>query len=252
MHIFDNPTPIGPLVSDVARALIANTPLTKQHRSIDHEFAGVIKKFAVGADGEQAARRLLMAMREGFENFSLSHYDLNESLATLFRAQPRLALDMLVGDKPNNDRAYARRHLLAGGHRSSALAQIPIEALVQWCRDGSPDRWAHVAPLVPAFAPGEPSEGPRWSERVLSLLQYAPEPAKVAGRLVELIEPMSWSGSHAEAIRQRLPLLDELAQALGPEHADEVAGWRSQVMLRLNREVRRELEEHRARNERFE
>jgi hypothetical protein len=252
MHIHDNPNPIGPLVSDVARALIANAPLTKHNRRLDHELAGVIGKFVAGSDGEPAARRLLTVLRDGFENFTLSRYDLSESLNALFQAQPRLALDMLVGDEPDDGRAYARRHSLAGGRRSSALAKIPIEALVQWCRDGSRDRWVHVAPLVPAFAPSDTSQAPRWSERVLSLLQNAPEPAKVAESLVELIEPMSWSGSRAEAIRGRLPLFDELAHALGPEHADRVAAWRSQVMLRLDREVRRELEEHRAHNERFE
>ncbi|MFZ2649451.1 MAG: hypothetical protein WA210_05030 [Burkholderiaceae bacterium] len=251
MHIHDNPNPIGPLVTDAARNLIVNAPLSKHHSRLDHELGGVIGKFVAGPDGEPTARRLLTALRKGFKNFTLSRYELSESLAALFRVQPLLALDMLVGDE-SNDRAYARRHSLAGGRRSSALAEIPITALVQWCRDGPSDRWIHVAPLVPAFEPEDTSQGPRWSERVRSLLQHAPEPAKVAESLVALIVPTSWSGSRAEAIRKRVPLLDELAHALGPEHADRVASWRGQLMLTLDREARRELEEHRADNERFE
>jgi len=63
---------------------------------------------------------------------------------------------------------------------------------------------------------------------------------------------MSWSGSRAEAIKQRLPLLDALASMLEPEHTEQIAAWRSQITKTIEREARRELEEHRANNERFE
>lgn len=251
MHIHDNREPIGPLVTVAARAMIANAPLTKHNHRLDHELAAVIRKFVPGSDGEPAARRLLTVIREAIDDFAISRYDLSESLAALFQGQPRLALDLLVGDETDR-RADSRRRALAGGRRSSALAKISIEAILQWCRDGTSDRWIHVASLVPAFASTDTSATPRWSESVLSLLQHAPEPARVAEVLVDLVEPMSWTGSRAEAIRARLPLLDELAQALGPEHKARVAGWRRQVMLRLEREAQRELQEHRAHNERFE
>lgn len=105
---------------------------------------------------------------------------------------------------------------------------------------------------MPAFAVAEGNQAPKWSERVTTLLQNAPDPVAVGAVLVEIIEPSGWRGSRAEAIRQRLPLLDQLTDALGPENADIVANWRSRVMLTIDRETRRELEEYKARNERFE
>jgi hypothetical protein len=108
-----------------------------------------------------------------------------------------------------------------------------------------------VAPLVAAFEAPEASN-PRWSENALALLRRAPAPIEIARRLVELIEPMSWAGSRAEAIRQRLPLFDELVSALGPQHADQISTWKEQLALQMERESRRELEEHRSQNERFE
>jgi len=131
-------------------------------------------------------------------------------------------------------------------------ALVPVDALLEWCEEGGPERWAHVAPLLPAFAPGGDEAGLRWSEAVLILLERAPRPIDVAASLVDLIRPMSWSGSRAEAIKQRLPLLDALASMLGPEHAEHIAAWRSQIAKTIEREARRELEEHRANNERFE
>lgn len=74
----------------------------------------------------------------------------------------------------------------------------------------------------------------------------------VAEALVELIEPIGWSGSRAEAIRTRLPLLDALADILGPEKTPDIERWKSSASQALEREVRRELDEYRVRNERFE
>jgi len=39
---------------------------------------------------------------------------------------------------------------------------------------------------------------------------------------------------------------------LEPEHTEQIAAWRSQITKTIEREARRELEEHRANNERFE
>ena len=127
-----------------------------------------------------------------------------------------------------------------------------MDELMAWCAAGSPQRWVRVAPLLPAFEPGANEESPQWSEKVLMLLERAPQPMEVAKSLVRLVEPTGWSGLRSEAIRQRLPLLDGLARALGPAHAEQVARWRSEIDKTIDRETRRELEEHRNRDERFE
>ncbi|WP_088887635.1 hypothetical protein [Diaphorobacter nitroreducens] len=252
MHIHGNDHPIGPCVTAVAHTLIANAYLASHRGRLDHELSGVIKKFLCGPEGESTARTLLSKLRQKFEDHALSRYDLTETIAALFKVQPHPALDALVGDEDGSDNRYMRRHELAGGRRSSALTEISIDALMDWCRAGSPQRWTRVASLLPAFAVAESGQTPKWSERVMTLLQNSPDPVAVGAELVELVEPSGWSGSRAEAIRQRLPLLDQLTDALGPENANAVASWRSRVLLTIDRETRRELEAHKARNERFE
>lgn len=251
MHIFDNPRPVGPRVTEVARAFLASVPLSRRNHRMDHTLGRLVEFFLEGTAGELAARELLVTVRRGVENYTLSKYDLTGMLAALFKVQPRAALEILVGDETDEGDAY-RRHAFAGGYRSSALTSIPVDALLEWCEEGPPERWAHVAPLLPAFAPGADEARPRWSEAVLILLERAPRPIDVAASLVDLISPMGWSGSRAEAIKQRLPLLDALASMLGPEHAEQIAAWRSQIAKTIEREARRELEEHRTNNERFE
>jgi len=87
---------------------------------------------------------------------------------------------------------------------------------------------------------------------VKALLTNAPDAAAVAETLIDALIPSSWSGSRADAIRKRLPLLDQLSDILGPAHQDQVAAWRRRVMRVIDYEARRELEEDRARDERFE
>lgn len=252
MHIHGNDRPIGPCVTAAAHTLVANASLASRHGRLDHELSRVIKKFLCGPEGESTARTLLSALRKQFEDHALSRHDLAETIAALFKVQPHLALDALVGDEDDSDNRYMRRNKLAGGRKTSALTEISIDALMDWCRAGSPQRWTRVASLLPAFAVAESGQTPKWSERVITLLQNSPDPVAVAAELVELVEPSGWSGSRAEAIRQRLPLLDQLTDALGPENVNVVASWRSHLMLTIDRETRRELEEHKARSERFE
>lgn len=252
MHIHGKDPSFGARVTAVAHSLIANASLASQNHRLDHELSVVIKKFLCGTEGEPSARNLLSKLRKQFDDHAFSRYDLTETIAALFKVQPHFALDALMSDEDENDDYYMRRYALAGGRRTSALTEISIDALIDWCRAGSPQRWPRVAPLLPAFAVAETNQALRWSERVLTLLQNSPDPVAVGAVLVELVEPNEWSGSRAEAIRQRLPLLDQLADILGPENANAVASWRSRVMLTIDRETRRELEEYQARNERFE
>lgn len=253
MHLYGDPKPIGPQLTACAHSLIANAPLTRHYHGLDHGLSELIQRFLVGSVGEPPARALLGRINEAIAQFAVSRYDFTETLKALFKVQPMLALDALVGDDdPDGAAGYVRRDALSGGPRSNTLMDIPEDALIAWCRAGGPNRWSRVAPLVPAYdsrAEGAPLE---WSGLVKALIANAPNPATVAEAVVYVLIPTSWSGSRAEIIRQRLPLLDELEQLVGPGYEVEIAQWRRNVTEVMEREARRELDEHRLRNERFE
>ena len=177
MHIHGKDHPFGPRVTGVAHTLIASASLAKQHGRLDHELSGLVKKFLCGPEGESTARTLLSTLRKKFDDHTFSRYDLIETIVALFKVQPHLALDALVGDEDDTDNYYMRRSALAGGRRTSALSEISIDALMDWCRAGTPQRWLRVAPLLPAFAVAvaESNQALKWSERVMTLLQNSPD-----------------------------------------------------------------------------
>jgi len=253
IHTYSKPKPVGPQLTSCARELIANAPLTRHDHGLDYALGRLVARFLTGIDAQRAATRILERIREAINDYSLSRYEFTETLKALFAVQPALALDALVGhDDEAQVRDYARRGALAGGQRSGALMSVPEDALLDWCRVGGPQHWMRVAPLLPPFESQADNGELAWSTRVKALLTNAPDAAAVAETLIDALIPSSWSGSRADAIRKRLPLLDQLSDILGPAHQDQVAAWRRRVMRVIDYEARRELEEDRARDERFE
>lgn len=252
MHVHGELMPVSARLTACAQTLICNAPLSRQSHGLDHALSTLVERFLQGHEAEPATRELLQRFHEGIADYSVSRYDFTETLKALFQIQPLMALDILIDGDEEMSEGYARRSVFAGGRRSSALAAVPEQALLEWCRAGNGDRWARVTPLVPAFAPHESEAELQWSSLAQALLRNAPDPVRVAEALVYVLVPTSWSGSRSEAIRRRLPLLDQLSDLLGPEHEGEVVEWRRKVTDLIEREAHHERAEHQSRNERFE
>ena len=252
MHIFDNPSPIGPELARLARELLGQFSPSRNSRNLDFALRKLIQKFLCGPEGELHARLLLRKIHRGLDDYSLSPYDIDDAVAALFETQPIAALDELVGDESDDGAHYARRRELRADHAKNALSGVPLDTLVKWCEAGGEHRWEHVAAVIPAFDRDDQERDLHWSQSVADLLKRAPDAIRVAGILVERIEPMSWSGSRAEIISSRMSLIDELEVLLGNDATGKVCQWRSYFQRMMERERQRELEEHRRENERFE
>lgn len=150
---------------------------------------------------------------------------LREGVKALFRVQPMAALDILVGDDDGVE-AQRRRAGFERGEEYSSLSDVPTEVLIKWCRAGGEHRWIHVVSVVPAIAVGGEGRKWQWSPQVVALLENTPSPCDVAGVLVKRIPPSAWNGSEAEAIRERLPLVDQLEDIMDAVYSDKVAEWR--------------------------
>ena len=252
MHCYGNSAPAGPALIRLAHELLSQFSPTRDSQNIDFALGGVIRKLLLGKEGEACARLLLRKVRRGFDDYSLSHYAVGDVLAALFEVQPMAALDELVGDEADEGKHSTRWWHLRDDDAKSVLTGVPIDILIGWCRAGSGSRWERVAAAIPAFDKMNGKDDSCWSKSALALLSSAPEPVRVASVLAERIEPMSWHGSRAEIIAGRASLLDELAEVLGDDAADDVREWRNNLQERIDIERRRELQEHRRDNERFE
>ena len=91
-----------------------------------------------------------------------------------------------------------------------------------------------------------------WSTSALNLIDAAPEPSKVLDIFFRRFRPNGWSGSLADALATRAPLINELKNHQRPE----VIAW-ANVHARIfadsiSRQRAAETEEARSRDETFE
>lgn len=128
---------------------------------------------------------------------------------------------MPPGDEPNDGRAHAPRHAWAGRRRSSALAKTPIEALVQRCRDGSPDRWVHVALSFPLSRRASSSESTtlhRESQWLSVTSECSCPTAAEPGRQVSGNPSGSADMQQAQTAEQRVRVLVSVRFGAGAAH----------------------------------
>lgn len=251
MYRYGEKIPFGPELVSLGRELLPRVPLSREHQQLDFSLKLLVEKCLLGPDAETSARALLRNVRAGLDDYSLSSYDFDDLIASLFAVQPLAALDELVGDVADEELRSVRLRDSDSEHRQSPLAKVPTATLIAWCRAGSANRWVSLAASVPAFAQRE-GESLTWSEMAMALAAAAPEPVKVVGVLAGRLAPMSWSGSRSAIMAARLPMFDALEVFLDTEGVADLNRWRESFKQQMDREQMREGDEHRSRNERFE
>lgn len=247
-NIRDDRKAVDPCLLDVAYEVLEAALVSWVRREVgagvsagvDFHFRRVIEFLLGGGSGvdrniaEERTRRILRNLVGKARYVHLwPILDLREGVKALFRVQPMVALDILVGDDDGVE-AQRRRAGFKIGEEYSSLSDVPTEVLIKWCRAGGEHRWIHVVSVVPAIAVGGEGRKWQWSPQVVALLENTPSPCDVAGVLVKRIPPSVWSGSVAEAIRERLPLVDQLEDIMDAAYSDKVAEWRKWLQDRIS------------------
>ena len=247
-NIRDGRKAVDPCLLDVAYEVLEAALVSWVRREVgagvsagvDFHFRRVIEFLLGGGSGvdrniaEERTRRILRNLVGKARYVHLwPILDLREGVKALFRVQPMVALDILVGDDNGVD-AQRRRAGFKIGEEYFSLSDVPTEVLIKWCRAGGEHRWIHVVSVVPAIAVGGEGRKWQWSPQVVALLENTPSPCDVAGVLVKRIPPSVWNGSVAEAIRERLPLVDQLEDIMDVAYSDKVAEWRKWLQDRIS------------------
>ncbi|MBX5084256.1 hypothetical protein HJB56_16040 [Rhizobium lentis] len=178
-------------------------------------------------------------------------------LQPFFKLRPNLVLDAIY--QPDPDGSYRTAAQLAANihidHGSQPIEALPVESALEWCSVSPEDRYLFIAKTCVLYAPKKTDEEQsdrRLSEMAREVFKAAPNKGEMIKAYVSRIMPMTWSGSRAEKLRQRLGILDDLAPLVSEEDARILGDERMRLekMVREMKEV--EDEEERTRNETFE
>jgi hypothetical protein len=193
------------------------------HPNLDYELGRIAKASLSDEHGAEAARLISTNLLAGIFNYCATGYGdypyLMDALAT---CQPAIFLDVFLGSRLSDQRMIGRIF----DSENNSLRLIENDLLLNWCAAEPEYRFSVLAGAVPLYCctPNENGQPDlSWSPLALKLLSKAPKVDDILENFISVFSPQSCTGSRADIIAQRLPLLDSLEQHFNPT----VATWAS-------------------------
>lgn len=218
----------------------------------DHKVSSIIRASLAGPEGVSVAQSLCRKFLTAGANYDISVYHYNDLFRSLLQVHPVTVLDELFpGDAEPLKKSVRIADDLLRFHET-AFDVVPDDVLLSWCDRDPVPRFplaASVATLFKQSRKGDPYE---WMPVARELLEKAPDPGLVLNSFVQRLYPSSWSGSLATQLEGRLKLLNSLPVGGRAGLAAAMDDARAHLQARIDAERRREMEEDRARSNRFE
>jgi hypothetical protein len=226
---------------NLAREILARQDFSRSKStrpSWDYNLARIAQTYLPGEEGAETARTVSTNLLERILDHSVSGYhDYPSLMNALETCQPAIFLDVFIGSLSHGQGKISRVFDAASLHdeldkRHNWLGSINAEFLLDWCEHDSDHRFSALAEVVQLCAPTPDQNGRpelAWSPIALELLSRAPRIDDVLISFGSVFFPRSWTGSRADLIANRLPLLDTLEQHLNPA----VATWASVMRAKL-------------------
>ena len=212
------------------------------HTNLDYELGRIAKASLSGEQGADSARIISTNLLAGILNYSVTGYgDYPYLMDTLATCQPAIFLDVFLGSRFEHQGMIGRIFDSPSwhenlGHRYNSLGLIENDLLLNWCEAEPEYRYTALAGAMQPYCctPNETGQPDlSWSQLALELLSKAPRIDDILGAFMSVFSPQSCTGSRADMIDQRLPLLHSLEQHLNPV----VSTWASTKYTELTRYV---------------
>ncbi|MDF3196758.1 hypothetical protein [Pseudomonas sp. 1928-m] len=188
------------------------------------------------------------------------------AISSFLRHMPRRALDAIY--VPGEEAYYRQMSPVIGrpysDRKETALSVVPVDVLIDWCNASPPDRYVFAARSCKLFDTRSRASEEHTdidsvddselviSDAALALLANAPDKKAVIEAYLKRFAPSGWSGSLAEILKKRIPLLDALSLGNEEQLKPVLATARASLERRIAAEELREDEEERERTGSFE
>lgn len=239
------------LISVSREVLLQFTHEEKQNRGDppDHQLAQIAEVSLQGEEGTQSAEQLCQRLAEEFQAYRIYSFQYPRLLTKLAQVHPYIFLDSFIGC----DEYMFRRRIFGDLERAdSPVNQIPENILVDWCEEDPAVRYPLIVSSVQTYSKSKDSEELYWEPVVFSIIEKAPNIKSVLSQLESEIYPMSWSGSRAETMAKRLPLLKKLSKHSNSVVQEWAVEQYQKLQIAVEKEHALELKENQDRFERFE
>ena len=247
----------------VGRHLLSLVRFEGNGQKEGRELAKIARHCLVSPGDHAVALQLCRRFRDGVAQCNVYGWHYTNLISVLGRLFPRAILDVLVErDKPEPPWPW---HIygLFRENDSCPLEAIDDATLLDWAREKPATRFLQLAAIVrpwevahsedtPPIDVNEETSPLTWRPVAISLVREAPDSLAVLSEFMDLFRSSGGSGSSADILSKRLPLLEQLQDDPDPD----IAGWVGKFIEEFKAEIesRRqwEADRDRERDERFE
>ncbi|MEX1081688.1 MAG: hypothetical protein WD382_08445 [Halofilum sp. (in: g-proteobacteria)] len=243
-----------------AEILLAGLGKFAQKDREAHRLKDVIEACIQPGRHETLVRDSLKKLRRHISAREIYTHDCAQFIGALSQKFPRIVLEELLesfNEDEDLDEDMVFTATRAVGHLVSPFSGIPAGTLFEWVEESPERRTLVAAHMIRAWkSENENADGSdkayEWTDAAMELIDRTDQKEQVLHAYLNRMEPRSWTGSRAEAMRKRIPLLEALQT-----HDDPiVANWALAATRTFSEDVERErkAEEkgNRERDERFE
>ncbi|MBW4523217.1 MAG: hypothetical protein KME16_26555 [Scytolyngbya sp. HA4215-MV1] len=230
--------------------------LNAEHAQIDHDLSEVLKFALKSAESENQVRPILSRMLPRTKAGWLRYNDVRKNaLKPFFMYFPKLALELVC--IPDEDGTLHRASQIVYepyfDRGETALGLVPTEVLIKWCNEKPETRYAFAAESCKLFENQSDEKIPLViSNTAVALLEAAPDKKVIVETLVRRFQPSSWSGSRADILEARLPLLNQLVVSNNEAVSSAVRNAKETLLTWIKEQRAYEMEREKSGNSSFE
>jgi len=244
------------LLLECGRKLLIESNLSVQTRNhLDHDLETLATKCLAGPAGQPVAAAICQSLAQAFGRNAISTYELYMFVKAVFRVQPQEALNAFLQSPPEYSWRYPTilsMFEVPAHYHGHPISQIEDDVIANWCAENPSRNFVAAATSIIYSTTSGNGPGLAWTELALRLLQNAPDPLDVLRAFAARFSPHSWSGSRAAIIEANAQLLLLQEESVNTNLARLARQERKRLLSEAREERRRETEQSRHRDERFE
>lgn len=241
---------ISDSVISTAQDLILNYQFERDYRRggrMDYEMSVVIRACFNGEKSEDKARILCAKLYDAYKNYNIFAAEYKGVLQAIANMQPLALLDAFLSEEKLHHRV---RRVFSDGF--NPFFKVEADIIVGWCEVNPKIRYPLAASIILPFRKHADTGILEWTPLARVMTANAYDAVEVLKVFTSSFRPTSWSGSRADLMQQRLPLISELKT----HEVSSVADWAIKEEHSFEQEIssEREWEFNRIddRNESFE
>lgn len=220
-------------LKQLAQALLNKFSFDARNLKAAYRLNELAKMAFVGADAAEAAAQFAGRFAVALDDYRTHGDECGELACTLFRLQPRAALEAFLA-KPVQRKHFGFRARFVARH-GSVVQCAPDDVILDWVRRDPATRAPLVASEITIVSTTDDGATVLGS-LAAHLLEMAPDKAGILKVFGRSFHPSHWSGS----LGQTLAPFVALAEALATHSDPVVVSWATEALTSMRRRIERD------------